>query len=74
MDIRILTIGIVAVILIAAFFLLKSKKIEVPTGPSGGPPITGMAIENQAMNLIEEELEQAVANMTTEDIEKALLE
>ena len=57
---------VVALILVASLILL----LKQGTQPA---PVTGKTTENTALSIIEEELEQTLANMTGEEIESALL-
>jgi uncharacterized protein YxeA len=40
------------------------------------PPVslTASAVENEAINTVEQEMEQAIANITEQDIENALIQ
>jgi uncharacterized protein (UPF0333 family) len=76
MNIKILTVSIVILLIIlAGVYLIKiPKKPSAPPEVPTAPTITAEAVENQAVAVVEEELEQAIANMTAENIESALLE
>lgn len=60
MDVKIIAIAlIVLTIIIAGFYLIK-----IPTTPTGAT--------EEAYTVVEQEMEQAVAGITAEDIESAL--
>jgi hypothetical protein len=56
--------GVIIVVVLISAVLLSIYKL---------PSITGKAVEEQAYEELEEELEEAIENMTAEDIEEALL-
>jgi uncharacterized protein YpmB len=57
---------IVLIVIILAVFALMHK----PYRPAISP--TAAAVEDEAINLVQQEIEQAIANITEEDIENAL--
>jgi archaellin len=65
------TIIVVAVIIIAV--LLAVVYIYMPKPVTEKPPLTGEIIEEEAAGVLEEEMEQALENITMKDIEEALL-
>ncbi len=58
---------IIALVLSAVFVSGCTRQV-----PSGGEP--GGAVEEQAYRAIEQEMEEAIENITLEDIEQALTE
>jgi len=67
-------IGIVIIVVIAVAFMLFHPFL-LPSQPK--LPVTGSVVESeleQAESMLEEELEQAIGNMTLEEIEQALTE
>ena len=65
---------------VAVVFISGCTQTPAPPGPSGGTPSGGTpsgsvskAVEDQAASALESELDQAVDNLTTSDIENTLL-
>ena len=65
-------LALLAVAAIMAVVFISGCTQQQPAGPG---PATGeqIAAENSAVSAIEQEMEQAVNNISTEDIENALL-
>ncbi len=79
MDSRIIAAGIVVVILAAAIVLLSQQQgSKVPTFPVAETPelvapVVQELTEDQAAQAVEQELDSSLGEMTTEELEQALL-
>jgi outer membrane lipoprotein-sorting protein len=67
-----LALAIVFALLVATVFI--SGCVQQQQAPStGGQPLTAEEKEQQAANTLEQEMDQAIGNMTLEDLENELL-
>jgi hypothetical protein len=67
-----LTAGIIVVLLIILALAIYKLK-PIPKGVTTTIPLTAESAEALAINEIEREMEEAIANMTAEEVENALL-